>query len=161
MRREVLVAGVANVRQGDDAFGVEVVRHLLDRPLPDGVRAQDLGIRGVHLACELLDGYTDLILVDAVSMGEAPTTLALIEPDGVDAEPRVHDAHSMNPDAVLAPLAHSDVRLKQVLVVGCQPASLTDAMGLTPLVAAAVDPAVDTCARLITDLVEPAIEENE
>ena len=50
--------------------------------LPDGVRVADFGIRGVHLAYELLDGYDALVLVDAVPMGEPPGTVAVIEPDG-------------------------------------------------------------------------------
>ena len=48
-------------------------------PLPAGVRVADFGIRGVHLAYELLDGYDGLILIDAVPMGEAPGTVAVIE----------------------------------------------------------------------------------
>ena len=41
------------------------------RPMPDGVRVADFGIRGVHLAYELLDGYDALVLVDAVPDGRA------------------------------------------------------------------------------------------
>ena len=45
------------------------------------MRVEDFGIRGVHLAYELLDGYDGLILIDAVPMGEPPGTLAVIEPE--------------------------------------------------------------------------------
>ncbi len=54
---------------------------LATHAVPDGVRVADFGIRGVHLAYELLDGYDVLVLVDAVPMGEPPGTLAVIEPD--------------------------------------------------------------------------------
>ena len=77
----VLVAGIGNIFLGDDGFGVEVASRLAARPLPDGVRVEDFGIRGVHLAYELLDGYDVLVLVDAVPIGEAPGTVAVIEPD--------------------------------------------------------------------------------
>ena len=50
------MAGVGNIFLGDDGFGVEVVRQLAGRALPDGVEVVDFGIRGVHLAYELLDG---------------------------------------------------------------------------------------------------------
>jgi len=79
--RRVLVAGIGNIFLSDDGFGVEVAQRLLTRPVPDGVRVEDFGIRGVHLAYELLDGYETLVLVDAVPMGEAPGTVALLEPE--------------------------------------------------------------------------------
>jgi len=58
MKGGVLVAGIGNVFQADDAFGVEVASRLAARTLPPGVRVEDFGIRGVHLANELLDGLT-------------------------------------------------------------------------------------------------------
>ena len=70
-RRRVLVAGIGNIFLGDDGFGVEVAQRLRRAPLPDGVRVEDFGIRGVHLAYELLDGYDALVLVDAVPDGRA------------------------------------------------------------------------------------------
>jgi len=66
----VLVAGVGNIFLGDDGFGVEVAARLVRRPLPEHVRVVDFGIRGVHLAYELLDGVDRLILIDAAQRGE-------------------------------------------------------------------------------------------
>ena len=63
----MLVAGIGNVFQGDDAFGVEVVQRLAATAVPDSVEVLDVGIRGVHLAYQLMDGYDELLLVDAIS----------------------------------------------------------------------------------------------
>jgi hydrogenase maturation protease len=82
----VLVAGVGNVFLGEDGFGLEVARRLATEPLPAWVRVGDFGIRGVHLAYELLEGYEAAILVDAAPRGEAPGTVYVIEPD-LDGEP--------------------------------------------------------------------------
>src|SRR5690606_2212573 len=112
----MLVAGLGNVFLGDDGFGVEVVRRLAAEPQPEGVRVGDFGIRGLHLAYELLDGYDTVVLVDAGSRGGAPGELHLLEvsPDDLPdlATPNelvgaggVLDAHAMTPDAVLALLA--------------------------------------------------------
>ena len=68
----MLVAGIGNVFLGDDAFGVEVAQRLDRTPMPDGVEVLDVGIRGVHLAYQLLDGYDELLLVDAISRGDYP-----------------------------------------------------------------------------------------
>ncbi len=44
------------------------------------MRAVDYGIRGVHLAYDLLDGYDALILVDAVpAADEPPGTVTVLE----------------------------------------------------------------------------------
>lgn len=48
MTGRTLVAGVGNVFLRDDAFGVEVIRLLADRPRADGVEIADFGIRGVY-----------------------------------------------------------------------------------------------------------------
>ena len=84
MNGGILVAGIGNIFLTDDGFGVEVASRLARQSLPPGVRVADFGIRGVHLAYELLDGYDGLILIDAVPMGEPPGTLAVIEPDADD-----------------------------------------------------------------------------
>ena len=66
MSQRVLIAGIGNIFLQDDGFGVEVVRRLAAESLPEWVRVADFGIRGVHLAYEMLDGdYDAAILVDA------------------------------------------------------------------------------------------------
>ncbi|HEY2213901.1 MAG TPA: hydrogenase maturation protease [Acidimicrobiales bacterium] len=163
----VLVAGIGNIFQTDDAFGVEVAARLSTRSLPPEVRVEDFGIRGLHLAYELLNGYDGLVLIDAVPMGEPAGTLAVIQPEigdtsgplaasatGDDMPPAL-DAHTMNPDVVLASLSHLGGSVEKIFIVGCQPADLQEGMGLTPAVAAAVDAAVDLCLELVSDLVVP------
>jgi hydrogenase maturation protease len=161
MSRGVLVAGIGNIFQTDDAFGVEVAQRLATRTLPPGARVEDFGIRGVHLAYELLEGYHGLVLIDAVRMGEGAGTLAVIAPEarrepmtGDDMAPVV-DAHTMNPEVVLNTLARLGGSVEKIFIVGCQPADLQEGMGLTPAVAAAVDDAVEMCCQLVSEIVEP------
>lgn len=150
----VLVAGVGNVFLSDDGFGVEVVRALHGR-LP-GVEMVDTGIRGMDLAYRLLDGYDVLVLVDATRRGGAPGTVYTLEHD-LDSTPpsAALDGHGMDPAAVLGLVdglaASMDVGrpVGRVLVVGCEPAVLDEGIGLSPPVAAAVEPA----ARAVVDLV--------
>src|SRR5689334_19051575 len=103
----ILVAGVGNIFMGDDAFGVEVVRRLSMRPIYDGVRVVDFGIRGFDLGYALMDGHDLTILVDAVPRGGEPGTIYTIEPDldeieTVSADQIDIDTHAMNPLRVLA-----------------------------------------------------------
>jgi hydrogenase maturation protease len=161
MGPQVLVAGIGNIFLGDDGFGVEVANQLAQQPLPAEVRVADFGIRGVHLAYELLEGYDCLILVDATPMGEKPGTVAVIQvastgsPVSVDDEVPAVDAHGMSPDVVLATLSRLGGDVPLIYVVGCQPASLDEGIGLTPTIAAAVEGAVALCCQLIADVVQP------
>jgi hydrogenase maturation protease len=153
-RPSILVAGIGNIFLGDDGFGVEVIRRLSGQPLGDGVDVADFGIRGVHLAYELADGrYDAAILVDAVSRGDAPGTLYMIEPDVAGrAEPSDADAHSLTPDAVLAWVHQVGGHLDRVVVVGCEPATVEESMELSEPVSAAVDGAVDMIRMLVAEL---------
>ena len=158
-----LVAGVGNVFLGDDGFGVEVARRLSAMQLPDGVRVADFGIRGVHLAYQLLDGYDTLILVDAVARGESPGTVSVIEPSlepRTPAQDPLMDAHSMDPAAVLALVRHLGGRLDRVLLVGCEPAALEEGMGLSEPVERAVEEAALLVQRLVSNVTtNPEIQE--
>ena len=148
----VLVAGIGNLFSSDDGFGPEVVRRMGERADED-VRVVDYGIRGMHLAYDLLDGYDALVIVDAVPRGE-PGEITVLEvgPDDLCADE--FDPHGMNPVAVLASLARLGGTLPPTYVVGCRPASTADGIGLGEAVAAAVPLAVETVYRLLERLMD-------
>lgn len=153
----VLVAGIGNIFLGDDGFGPEVARRLAGQPVPDQVKVADFGIRGVHLAYELLDDYGTVVLIDAVSRGDPPGTVSVIEPstdpaDG-DGVLEAMDAHGMNPEAVLAMVGDLGGHLNRVLVVGCEAAQVEDGIGLSGAVARAVPVAVGVVQELIASVV--------
>src|SRR5437879_5843750 len=81
------------------AFGVEVAQRLTKLTLPENVQVKDFGIRSYDLAYALMEDWELVILVDAVSRGEAPGTVYTIEPElpaTTDAPANI-DAHTMNP----------------------------------------------------------------
>lgn len=143
----VLVAGVGNIFLGDDGFGVELARRLARSELPAGVEVVDYGIRGVHLAYDLLGGYDTAILLDAAPRGESPgtvTVLELSEPHGGSGDDSgvAVDAHGMQPDRVLALARMLGGDAGRVLLVACEPASTAPGIGLSEQVAAAAERAV-------------------
>lgn len=156
----ILVAGIGNIFLGDDAFGVEVVRRLAMRNLPDSVRVTDFGIRGFDLAYALQDGYETTILVDACPHGEPAGTLYVIEPDlktGEGEEPQQVEAHAMNPDSVLRMARAMNIEVKNLLLVGCEPETLggdEGQMGLSATVEASVEEAVKLVESLIQDVLQ-------
>jgi hydrogenase maturation protease len=146
---EVMVAGIGNLFLMDDGFGPEVARRLHRRPLPPGAKVVDYGIRGMHLAYDLLEGYDALVIVDAAPRGGAPGDLALIEVGPDDLGSGDFDAHGMEPTAVLASLGSLGGQLPPTYVVGCEPGDLSEGIGLSPEVESAVDRAVDLVIDLL------------
>jgi hydrogenase maturation protease len=146
----VLVAGIGNIFLTDDGFGPEVARRLVSRELPVGVKVVDYGIRGMHLAYDLLEGYDGLVIVDTLPQQGAPGDLTVLQVGPEDLGSADFDAHGMEPVSVLASLGSMGGELPPTYVVGCSPADLEDGMGLTAEVAAAVDGAVDAVIDVLT-----------
>ena len=153
----VLVAGIGNVFLGDDGFGVTLAERLAGGPLPAGVEVVDYGIRGMDLAYALLEGWDDVVLLDATPCGKAPGTLYVIEPDLDLVEP-AFDAHGMDPVTVLALARALGGTLPHTLVLGCEP--LTRMTGeeadvvaeLSEPVRTALDHAVPLVGELLAEL---------
>ncbi|MFG2098356.1 hydrogenase maturation protease [Streptomyces sp. NPDC048612] len=153
---KTLIAGVGNIFLGDDGFGVEAARRLAEHQLPEGVEVVDAGVRGVHLAYQMLDGYHTVLLVDASARGGEPGTVYLLDATTPAERPpdTALDGHHMTPDAVLALLDTLSAgtggrRPERVLVVGCEPADVSEGIGLSTPVDAAVDEAVQIVLRLV------------
>jgi len=161
MSGRVLVAGIGNIFLGDDGFGVEVAQRLAGEAFPAGVRVVDFGIRGLHLAHELLNDYDTAILVDAAPRGGTPGTLYVIEPDPAPTPDAPFDAHALNPEAVLAAVKALGGEVGRVLVVGCEPATVEEGIGLSAPVARAVDEALRVVRDLVADETTSRTQEQE
>jgi hydrogenase maturation protease len=156
MAARILVAGIGNIFLGDDGFGSEVVRNT-ELPQDDpNVRVLDYGIRGMHLAYDLLEEWDTLVLVDAIPSRGSPGTLHVFQADhqpGSDA-PGL-DGHSMDPAAVFASLRALGGDPPYTVVVGCEAGSVEEGMGLTEPVARAVPRAVRAVEEIVAALQSP------
>jgi len=158
MSPRILIACIGNIFLGDDGFGVEVARRLLARPLPEGVRVVDFGIRGFDLTFALLDDLDVVILVDASPRGEPAGTLYVIEPESGEAgEPEpgelLIDPHGMDPAKVLRLATALGGRTKRVLLVGCEPGPIDPDEDFGPGLSEPVQLAVEGAIELIESLV--------
>jgi hydrogenase maturation protease len=159
----ILVAGIGNIFLGDDGFGVQVAQQLSRRSLPAAVRVADFGIRGLDLAYALQDEYETTILIDAFPHGQTPGTVSVVEPDLNDpaaslGEGNFLDPHAMNPMNVLRLAMSMHGRLKRILLVGCEPATLGGEDGVMGL-SAPVEAAVQEAVKVIEDLVKKTLDE--
>ena len=158
-KERILVAGVGNVFLGDDGFGVEVVRRLAGRRLPEGVEVVDFGIRGLDLAYALQDDYEVIIFVDATPRGEKPGTVYLLEPEIDEDGEVVLDTHGMDPVKVIKLSRSLGARPTRTLVVGCEPQVVVSGeayddmlMELSEPVCAAVEEAVKLVESLLEEI---------
>ncbi|WP_211879292.1 hydrogenase maturation protease [Pseudarthrobacter albicanus] len=160
----VLVAGVGNMFLRDDGFGPEVARRLASDSdsaadpaavaVGQSVKVVDYGIRGMHLAYDLLAGVDVLVLVDAMppdaDEDTAPGSIRVLQVRSGDLDSSASfDPHGMDPVAVLGRLRSLGGELPLTYVVGCVPADLAEGIGLSAPVAAAVPEALAAVAELL------------
>jgi hydrogenase maturation protease len=119
----------------------------------------DYGIRGMHLAYDLLDGYEALVLVDAIPSQGAPGTLHVFEADRESLTATAGlDAHAMDPGAVFASLNALGGTPPYTVVIGCEAANVVGGIGLSDEVTAAVPDAVRAVEEVVARLLEPVKE---
>ena len=162
MGKRVLIAGIGNVFLGDDGFGVEVVKRLAGRELPEGVEVKDFGIRGMDLAYALQDGYELVVFVDATPRGGEPGTVYLIEPEVEDDGEVTLDTHGMDPVKVIKLSRALGARPTRTLVVGCEPRVVLGGEDYDEMLMELSEPvrvAVDEAVKLVESLVEEISEE--
>jgi hydrogenase maturation protease len=157
--KRILVAGVGNIFLGDDGFGVEVVRRLAGRELPEGVEVADFGIRGMDLAYALQEDYEVVIFIDATPQGEKPGTVYLLEPEIEEGGEVSLDTHGMDPVRVIKLSRALGARPTRTLVVGCEPQAVVGGedyedmlMELSEPVQAAVEEAVKLVESLVVEI---------
>ena len=123
------------------------------RPDDARVRIADYGIRGMHLAYDLLDGCDGLVLVDALPDRGSPGALHVFQADHASLSGASGvDAHAMDPAAVFASLNALGGTPPPTVVIGCEVANVDEGIGLSPPVAAAVPAAVRAVDDVVTDL---------
>jgi len=159
MTARILVAGIGNIFLGDDGFGPEVIRRASPR-LEDAhfagvtVKVVDYGIRGMHLAYDLLEDWDALVLVDALPDRGAPGTVHVFEADHETLAPTAGlEAHSIDPAAVFGTLKALGGTAPRTIVVGCEVADIDEGMDLSHPVAAAVPDAVAAMEDVLSGLV--------
>jgi hydrogenase maturation protease len=133
------------------------MRHVPPRAADSRVRLEDYGIRGMHLAYDLLDGCRALVLVDALPNRGAPGVVHVFEADHETLSSATGlDAHSMDPAAVFASLNALGGTPPHTVVVGCEVENVEEGIGLSDSVAAAIPEAVRAIESVVAQLLTPA-----
>ncbi len=150
--KDIIILGCGNSFFGDDGFGPAVIKHLKEHyQLPEAVLALDVGTSIRNLLFDLLlseEKPKKLIIVDAVDYpGRRPGEVFALPVAGIPAEKTADfSLHQFPPVNMLQELQGQTAVEVVILVV--QVAALPEEArpGLSPEVAAALDPA---CQRLL------------
>ena len=150
--KKILIAGVGNVLQGDDGFGIELAHRLMEREdLSQTVKVIETGIGGMSLIQELMYGYDAVVILDAYKNNGTPGHLYMLEPVFPDmSDLSLHelrdyfsDTHYATPMRALNFLTHIDRLPETIRIIGCEPEKIDDLrIGLSPAVAAAMEEAM-------------------
>ena len=156
----ILIAGVGNILNGDDGFGVEVLRGLVGHPFPDGVVLTETGIGGIALVQDLMLGYDACIIVDAVDRDRPPGTVMVIDPEVLDVallsadkrHDQLADMHLATPSRALMVARGLGCLPERRVIIGCQPEEIeTLEIGLTATVRAAIPFAIAEIDRCVAE----------
>ncbi|PTA94785.1 HyaD/HybD family hydrogenase maturation endopeptidase [Kluyvera sp. Nf5] len=140
----ILVLGVGNILLSDEGIGVRVIEALEQRyVMPEGVEVLDGGTAGMELL-EAMANRTHLIIVDAiVSRKSEPGALLILRDEEV---PVLFNnkisPHQLGLSDVLSALRFTGEFPDNITLVGVIPHSLEPNIGLTPIVEASLEPAL-------------------
>jgi hydrogenase maturation protease len=162
---DAIVACFGNVLRADDGVGPAVAQALLAGPLPDGVRVLEVGIGGIHLVQELMDGADLLVVVDALDLGRQPGTVVVQRPEVLDVSAlsaarrrdELADMHLATPERALMFALGLGVLPATTLVVGVQTDDTQEPRhGLSAVTRRAVPVVVEEVRRLLAVHATPA-----
>ena len=95
--KPVLILGVGNILMKDEGVGVHVVNRMMEMgdDIPSGVEVIDGGTAGFDLI-PLMRDRKKIVIVDALSMDDAPGSIYRFRPDDVDSARRGYSLHEVS-----------------------------------------------------------------
>jgi hydrogenase maturation protease len=132
---KILVLGVGNPLCGDDGAGNRVAELLINQKLPEGVQVVEAGTPGLELPL-WLEGWSSVVLVDAVNMGLTPGSWQRFSPDDIQIL-NAEGSLSLHQSDLATGLALSDaldMLPEHLIIYGIEPQITDPGEGLSPVV---------------------------
>lgn len=92
--RRTIIICIGNELIADDAVGFEIFTRLEGKCAKNATRLEFCGVGGIDML-PLLEGETDMIVVDAVQFGSAPGTIHVIPWDSLPLSSSAISAHGL------------------------------------------------------------------
>lgn len=133
--QDLLVLGIGNPLMGDDGVGNRVIELLAERDLPPNVKIEDAGLPGWGLPA-WFEGWSNVILVDAVQMGRSPGSWRRFQTEEVQFVLE-NDALSLHQPDLACGLALAqalELLPENLVLYGVEPAVVNPGEALSPAV---------------------------
>lgn len=130
---KVVVLGIGNILMQDEGFGVRTIEELGQRyAFPDNVEVLDGGTLGMELL-RFIDGADRLLIIDAINGDGPPGTFYQFSNEDVKAYfKKKVSMHELGIQDVLAALEMLEKPVKDVVILGIQPAVIDVGLELSP-----------------------------
>jgi len=148
--QDLLVLGIGNPLMGDDGVGNQVIELLAERDLPPNVKIEDAGLPGRGLPA-WFEGWSNVILVDAVQMGRSPGSWRRFQTEEVQFVLE-NDALSLHQPDLACGLALAqalELLPENLVLYGVEPAVVNPGEALSPAVRHSLP---DVVASILNDL---------
>ncbi len=148
-----LVLGIGNILLRDEGVGVVVARRIEaaresgDMAVPPDTRVVDGGTLGLDLL-PMIEDADQVVMIDAVDLGQAPGTVSVLRDETVQAALSGHvSPHQIGVGDLVAAARLMGIMPPRFTLVGIQPGVIAIGLELTDPVAAAVDVAIELVRR--------------
>jgi len=148
-----LILGIGNILLRDEGVGVVVARRIEaaresgDMVIPPDTRVVDGGTLGLDLL-PMIEDADQVVMIDAVDLGQAPGTVSILRDETVQAALSGHvSPHQIGVGDLVAAARLMGIMPPRLTLVGIQPGEIAIGLELTEPVAAAVDVAIDLVRR--------------
>ena len=148
--QDLLVLGIGNPLMGDDGVGNQVIELLAEKDLPPNVKIEDAGLPGWGLPA-WFEGWSNVILVDAVQMGQSPGSWRRFQTEEVQFVLE-NDALSLHQPDLACGLALAqalELLPENLVLYGVEPAVVNPGEALSPAVRHSLS---DVVASILNDL---------
>ena len=142
---EILVLGIGNPLMGDDGAGMRVIEMLAEKGLPPNVITEAAGLPGWGLP-SWFEGRSNVILVDAMHMGQAPGSWRCFRPEEIQVEME-SDALSLHQPDLACGLALAqalELLPENLMLYGIEPSDITPGAALSSEVCASLPEIVES-----------------
>ena len=147
--KPILVLGAGNPLRQDDGLGLEVVRRLAGRELPEQVEVMDGGTMGLYLLPRL-ERRRAVLLVDAMRFGGHPgDVMKLNAADVLLCRGLLLSEDQVSLKEALAMMDMLETQPHEFVLLGCQPGGLESGKPFSPEVAAAIPQMVEAALEQV------------
>ncbi|MCX7944785.1 MAG: hydrogenase maturation protease [Deltaproteobacteria bacterium] len=152
MAKRLLVLFLGNILRGDDGVGIELLKRVSNKIMPDNVKLEE-GSTGGMILLGIFKDYEKLLIVDAIDTGDYSKDVVIFSPSDIfDDAHNVFSLHSIGIIDVLRLSKRLEEKIPEVTIFGIQVRDTSEHIGLSPAILKILNDLEERLYRLILEL---------